>query len=244
MLHSILNHSCVFKVCRFIKSKCKETIEPSLFFSIHVMVCCQPGSKPVAAQSTYCQLDSVGTSFGYLKKKGKRKKTNANGSYFFRPCWVHYIFIRAWHLYATVDGILPKGPYPPCLRMADRALLAGYPRNCRSCRLLRLWPSGYGAGSMISWLEGRRFQDSLGLLGLGQWDATDAIPMALSNRLASRAMTTDDRPNSFVFSYLLHHVHGPRLIDQSVAMQICHALSPGQNTEQPLRVDIKRSTQM
>ena len=31
-----------------------------------------------------------------------------------------------------VDGILPKGrkgPYPPCLRMTDRALLAGYPRS-------------------------------------------------------------------------------------------------------------------
>ena len=27
-----------------------------------------------------------------------------------------------------IDGILPKGLYPPCLRMADRALLAGYPR--------------------------------------------------------------------------------------------------------------------
>ena len=27
-----------------------------------------------------------------------------------------------------VEGILRKGPYPPCLRMADRALLAGYPR--------------------------------------------------------------------------------------------------------------------
>ena len=26
-------------------------------------------------------------------------------------------------------GIMPKEPYPPCLRMADRALLAGYPRN-------------------------------------------------------------------------------------------------------------------
>ena len=25
--------------------------------------------------------------------------------------------------------ILPKGPYPPCLRMADRALLAGYPQS-------------------------------------------------------------------------------------------------------------------
>ena len=28
---------------------------------------------------------------------------------------------------AVFDGILAKGPYPPCLRMADRALLAGYP---------------------------------------------------------------------------------------------------------------------
>ena len=27
-----------------------------------------------------------------------------------------------------IDSILPKGSYPPCLRMADRALLAGYPR--------------------------------------------------------------------------------------------------------------------
>ena len=28
-----------------------------------------------------------------------------------------------------IEGILPKGSYPPCWRMADRALLAGYPRN-------------------------------------------------------------------------------------------------------------------
>ena len=28
-----------------------------------------------------------------------------------------------------IEDILPKGPYPPCIRMADRALLAGYPRN-------------------------------------------------------------------------------------------------------------------
>ena len=34
-----------------------------------------------------------------------------------------------WEPY--VDGILPNGPYPPCLRMADRALLAGYPRCVR-----------------------------------------------------------------------------------------------------------------
>ena len=36
---------------------------------------------------------------------------------------------------AYFEGILPKGPYPPCLRMADRALLAGYPR-------FYLYPSG------------------------------------------------------------------------------------------------------
>ena len=34
--------------------------------------------------------------------------------------------LHTCHLY--FEGILPKGPYPPCLRMADRTLLAGYPR--------------------------------------------------------------------------------------------------------------------
>ena len=29
---------------------------------------------------------------------------------------------------SQINGILPKGPYPPCLRMADRSLLAGYHR--------------------------------------------------------------------------------------------------------------------
>ena len=38
-----------------------------------------------------------------------------------------------WHHHSRnqllyIEGILPKGPYPPCLHMADRALLAGYPR--------------------------------------------------------------------------------------------------------------------
>ena len=31
------------------------------------------------------------------------------------------------------EGILPKGPYPPCLRMAGRVLLAGYPRYVYVC---------------------------------------------------------------------------------------------------------------
>ena len=43
-----------------------------------------------------------------------------------------------------LDGILPNGPYPPCLRRADRALLAGYPRTASSiCQ-------GYRGGTVIN----------------------------------------------------------------------------------------------
>ena len=43
--------------------------------------------------------------------------------------FITYYFINCpWLVMLQFDGILPKGPYPPCLRMADRALLAGYPR--------------------------------------------------------------------------------------------------------------------
>ena len=49
--------------------------------------------------------------------------------------WV-YFFVQSMPAFCDtnrfnqqIDGILLKGPYPPCLRMADRALLAGYQRN-------------------------------------------------------------------------------------------------------------------
>ena len=35
-----------------------------------------------------------------------------------------------------IDGILLKGPYPPCLRMADRAILAGHPRHISDTNLV------------------------------------------------------------------------------------------------------------
>ena len=41
-----------------------------------------------------------------------------------------------------IEGILPKRPHPPCLRMADRALLAGYPRyvyNHAFCYCRAIW---------------------------------------------------------------------------------------------------------
>ena len=50
-----------------------------------------------------------------------------------------------YHHYADLDGILPKGPYPPCLRMTDRGLLAGYPRP-----IWRYWTSKMFARYNIS----------------------------------------------------------------------------------------------
>ena len=57
------------------------------------------------------------------------------------PCATYCICLYSWNMswFVIMDnimrkehpqfkGILPKGPYPPCLRMADRALLAGNAR--------------------------------------------------------------------------------------------------------------------
>ena len=67
-----------------------------------------------------------------------------------------------------IDGILPKGPYPPCLRVADRALLAGYPRYgvrylgsdnsfvacwAPRCHLNQCWLT-------INWTPGTNFSES------------------------------------------------------------------------------------
>ena len=41
-----------------------------------------------------------------------------------------------WTFLTYIEGILSKGPYPLCLRMADRALLAGYPRYGNRTQLL------------------------------------------------------------------------------------------------------------
>ena len=48
----------------------------------------------------------------------------------------HWITAALWKQY--IDGILSKGPYPPCLRLAGRALLAGYPRHRKCSRYLCL----------------------------------------------------------------------------------------------------------
>ena len=62
------------------------------------------------AQSCYCPSASEGT-----------KQITGTSPQQAQQC-TDYV-----HIYGYVDGILPKGSYPPCLRMADRALLAGYP---------------------------------------------------------------------------------------------------------------------
>ena len=41
---------------------------------------------------------------------------------------IHRCYWKEVICQTLIDGILPKGPYPPCLPMADRALSAVYPR--------------------------------------------------------------------------------------------------------------------
>ena len=85
------------------------------------------------------------------------------------PCKIIYVCKRGlWYnstqcdttLYTAqqcrtqLDGILPKGPYPPCLRMADRALLAGYLRTVNSLMLPHLLCSMLSYGmSIVSLLD-------------------------------------------------------------------------------------------
>ena len=40
--------------------------------------------------------------------------------------YVCRMYLYPWHVH--IDGTLPKWPYPPCVRIADRALFAGYHR--------------------------------------------------------------------------------------------------------------------
>ena len=50
-------------------------------------------------------------------------------SHYLNQCWlVISAFTSGQSHKKYIDGILPKWPYPPCLRMADRSLLAGYSR--------------------------------------------------------------------------------------------------------------------
>ena len=67
--------------------------------------------------------------------------------------WVIWLgrAIRRWYL--------PKGPYPPCLRMAERALLAGYPR--RMCIVIYATFSYTTTAAKKDSLDAKAFIDNL-----------------------------------------------------------------------------------
>ena len=77
--------------------------------------------------------------FGELKYNDEYDKMSRSSSllrffWWYQNSWLirvkcFWIF-QFWYIrvLGKFDGILPKGPYPPCLRMADRALFAGYTR--------------------------------------------------------------------------------------------------------------------
>ena len=75
--------------------------------------------------------------------------------------FIHNVENNHWYLFrCDIDGILPKGPNPPCVRMADRALLAGYPRDVNKTHLSVLLHLslhfGFWKGSFLSCYSKKR----------------------------------------------------------------------------------------
>ena len=79
---------------------------------------------------------------------------------------------------AHVEGILPKGPHPSCLRMADRALLAGYPRCMHDLQM---------NNSDLTKIKGHQDSNFLATNSLGHRNAENVI---LQGKLSEKLATT------------------------------------------------------
>ena len=77
----------------------------------------------------------------------------------FSICCAYHVSL--WHVHAYIEDILPKGPYSPCLRMADRALLGRIPSiSCVLLRCIRLIADVYTARGS-GWLRGNQWLSRL-----------------------------------------------------------------------------------
>ena len=92
-------------------------------------------AQPITGQVTEVTCPVIGRAQPELTLS-KRKKTGPGPNLHpldtpssHAPSGTGTVFLRQQWLHPHIDGILPTGPYPPCLCMADRALLAGYPRH-------------------------------------------------------------------------------------------------------------------
>ena len=131
-----------------IVEKCIKFIKLHLFYVLKF--CVISHERSVKWQSTFARIPHVITKWN----------------------WFSDSFIAV--IYAPdlrhIDGILPKRPYPPCLRMAERVLLAGYPRYIR-CWIIKLWPPlqeshtrkmlTTGLRSICSWKRYKRRRQAL-----------------------------------------------------------------------------------
>ena len=113
------------------------------------IVSCEPGTKAIAVSRFREKLSPANWVQGVtaISRKISRSWAPKMGSNM-RPRYIQFRDIRdrdisglhcTWpNVDRDLDGILPKGPYPPCLRMADRALLAICPRSMLPYSITRL----------------------------------------------------------------------------------------------------------
>ena len=86
--------------------------------------------------------------------------------------------------YPQIEGILPKGPYLPCVSMAGGALLAGYPRN---------------GMSMVVSKQIRSILDSV-----GNTDRSSFTYHFLGNTSSTRISLTINRPYKYLYGDVVH----------------------------------------
>ena len=105
------------------------------------------------------------------------------------PSIMHWRYITSdyfiyQHIHLYIEGILPKGPYPPCWHMADRALLAGYPPHVEylivqlSAVLMRPNITWYFIQSCIDWSSiwiKIYVRASYGVSFMRIWEKTDHV---------------------------------------------------------------------
>ena len=83
------------------------------------------------AKRLFRKSDSITVSASVLSSDGIVQQDCGKSSLSIMEAPQSYSMLN-WTIIQQIKGILPEGAYLPCVSMAGRALLAGYPRNASS----------------------------------------------------------------------------------------------------------------
>ena len=116
----------------------------------------------------------------YIVSTRPRRRLETDVIIYNEAMWKYGLIHPHPSITGSVDGILPLGLYPPCIRMADRALLAGYRRitlhhviHLMNCRRRSDYPEGrfcIRAGDVIDAVAPPPTQITASMICMSQFD--------------------------------------------------------------------------